>query len=63
MADLTGVPTGELVAEAMRRAPACPEHRIPMVLLRPAWFACPVCGRTNDYVAVAGSATPTEENT
>lgn len=47
--DLSTVPTRDLVAEAVRRAPRCTEHQIPMLTLRPEWFACPVCGRTQDF--------------
>lgn len=47
--DLSDVPTVDLVIEAMRRAPVCSDHAVPMLRLGPTWHACPVDGATVDY--------------
>jgi predicted RNA-binding Zn-ribbon protein involved in translation (DUF1610 family) len=49
MGELDSVPTRTLVDVALRRAPRCPDHGIPMIDLKAVWWACPVCGKTIDY--------------
>lgn len=49
--EVDNIPSGDLVAEVLRRAPVCPRDGIPMLGIARGWHYCGLCGHSKDYPA------------